>query len=38
MDLNWGGVDYSQAMVEKNRPSAKKGFTPYYIYKENEIN
>ena len=38
MDLNWGGVDYSQAMVKKNRPSAKKGFTPYYIYKENEIN
>ena len=37
MDPNWGGVKYSQQMVKKYRPIKKKGFQPFYIYKENEI-
>ena len=38
MNPNWQGVDYSRKLIDKLRPKHKaKGFTPSYIYQENEI-
>lgn len=39
MNPKWGGVEYSRNMIDKIRPKKTqgKGFTPHFIYEENEI-